>query len=285
MKYFVMSDIHSFYNEMKSALDEAGFDINNNEHILIVCGDIFDRGDQTLEVLNFIKSLPKERRILIRGNHEQLLKDAMMRGYLGRHDFSNGTAKTILHLANSQGYVEWNSIVNDSMENLIHNKDVWDVIDWIASDEWVNYYELDRFIFVHSFIPLAFKDDDHAFWFLNTEQEYNPNWREDYQNRYDWEGAIWGCPWQLIKSGYFDEEAKNGKTLVCGHWHASDFHFHLGDKPVTSDNMLDWMHIYYSDKIIAIDAMTALSKDCNVLVIDEQSNCYDKHGKKLEVEK
>ena len=285
MRYFVMSDIHSFYDEMKLALDNAGFNKENSEHILIICGDIFDRGDQTLEVLNFIKSLPRERRILIRGNHEYLLKSAMMRGYLGGHDFSNGTAKTILHLANSQGYIEGYSIVNDSMENLVNNKDIWDIIDWMFSDEWVNYYELDRFIFVHSFIPLGIKDTGKEdVWFLGWQDEYDPEWRTKFQSKSDWDEAVWGCPWKKIKMGYFDEEAKNGKTLVCGHWHAADFHYQLGKKPVTNRNMKNWMHIYYSSKIIAIDAMTALTNKCNCLVIDENFKCYDQFGKELVVE-
>ena len=46
-KYFVCSDIHGFYKEWMSSLDEVGFDINNNEHILIVLGDIFDRGRES----------------------------------------------------------------------------------------------------------------------------------------------------------------------------------------------------------------------------------------------
>lgn len=285
MKYFVMSDIHSFYDEMQEALSKAGFDINNPEHTIIVCGDIFDRGDQTNEVYEFLISLPKERRVLIRGNHEYLLKDAMMRGYLGSHDFSNGTAKTILQLAHSKGYIENRYIVNDNMVNLVNNKRVWNIIDWIFSDEWVDYYELDRFIFVHSFIPLGIKDTGKEdAWFLGWVDTYDPDWRTKFTSTPYWEEAVWGCPWKKIKAGYFDEEAKKGKTLVCGHWHASDFHYYLGEKPITQDNMLDWLHIYYSDKIIAIDAMTALSRKCNCLVIDENFNCYDQDGNKLVTE-
>jgi hypothetical protein len=48
-------------------LTRKGFDACNNEHVLIVCGDLFDRGSESLKLYEFIKSLPKERRILIRG--------------------------------------------------------------------------------------------------------------------------------------------------------------------------------------------------------------------------
>jgi len=65
-KYFVASDIHSFTPCIKE-LNKTGFDLNNEEHILIICGDLFDRGSESLKLYEFIKSLPKERRILIRG--------------------------------------------------------------------------------------------------------------------------------------------------------------------------------------------------------------------------
>lgn len=41
-KYFVFSDVHSFYDELMNALDDKGFNINNQEHVIISCGDLFD---------------------------------------------------------------------------------------------------------------------------------------------------------------------------------------------------------------------------------------------------
>ena len=48
-------------------MNKTGFDLNNEEHILIICGDLFDRGSESSKLYEFIKSLQKERRILIRG--------------------------------------------------------------------------------------------------------------------------------------------------------------------------------------------------------------------------
>ena len=73
-KFFVIADVHSFYDEMKQALDTAGFDINNPEHVLISCGDVLDRGPKSIDVLEFLMSVPKERRVFVRGNHEDLLE-------------------------------------------------------------------------------------------------------------------------------------------------------------------------------------------------------------------
>ena len=61
MKYFVVSDIHSFYVELKRALDKAGFNKRNKDHTLIVCGDVFDRGSETVELYKFLTSIQKKR--------------------------------------------------------------------------------------------------------------------------------------------------------------------------------------------------------------------------------
>ena len=54
MKFFVSSDIHGFFDEWQLALNNAGFDINNPNHKIIICGDLFDRGRQSKEIVNFI---------------------------------------------------------------------------------------------------------------------------------------------------------------------------------------------------------------------------------------
>ena len=98
-KYFIVSDVHSFFDEMKEALDQAGYDKDNKSHIIIFNGDIFDRGPKSVEMYKFIKSVPKSRRILIKGNHELLILDALKSDLPGLHDISNGTVKTLCQLA------------------------------------------------------------------------------------------------------------------------------------------------------------------------------------------
>ena len=39
-KYFIVTDVHSFYKIMLDTLNVKGFDVNNNEHYLILCGDL-----------------------------------------------------------------------------------------------------------------------------------------------------------------------------------------------------------------------------------------------------
>lgn len=295
-KYFVTSDIHSFYTEFKLALDDAGFDIKNKNHILIVCGDLFDRGGETLETYKFIKSIPKSRRILIRGNHEYLLRDLVYKDYKeiysAPHHLSNGTVKTVCQLAGyDQGTIEY---IDYEFRAFIYGLDIstnalnlWykaidkvkksKILDWIFGDEWVDYYEVDNFIFTHAFIPLLIPGWEHMYTCPENLLEYMPNWRIK-ANAFDLEQSTWGCPWKLYQAGLFDKEKKNGKILVCGHWHAYDAKINLAHKRFSKPHF-DFS-IFFSNNLVMLDACTAFSKQVNILVI-EDGICYDKYHNKL----
>ena len=98
--------------------------------------------------------------------------------------------------------------------------------------------------------------------YYTIEDSYEDNWREVGQK--DWEEATWGCPCENAKEGL----NKTDKTIVCGHWHTSDFFRKLDG--IIDDYTLS-NPIYKSDKykIIGIDARTALTKRVNVLVLEE----------------
>lgn len=53
MKYYVVADVHGFFDELKFALTEEGFFTDTEPHKLIVCGDLFDRGKQAAELQEF----------------------------------------------------------------------------------------------------------------------------------------------------------------------------------------------------------------------------------------
>lgn len=300
-KYFITSDIHSFFVPFNKALQEAGFDINNSEHILIVAGDLFDRGEQTLEVLTFIKSLPKERRILIRGNHEYLLKELLDKRIPESYDFSNGTVKTCFHLAHRPiddfyyalyyysdyaDYLGFGFPTNTDEEKELARK--WKylakkvkntgILEWIFSDEWVDYYELDNYIITHAFIPLVKLIKGHMYNLPTKYLQYKDNWKMSSFNEF--EQATWGCPYQLFNAGLFNEEIKKGKILICGHWTVTDFRaVYLRQYFSEEEQNYD---IFYTKHLIGIDACTARSKKCNVLVIEE-GKCYQ-HNKLLSEE-
>ena len=302
MKYFVVSDIHSFCSELKYALWKAGFNKKNKDHTLIVCGDIFDRGNKTVEVYKYLKSIPKKRCILIKGNHESLYKELLTKSFPDSHDFSNGTVGAFCNIAgvNEERLNRYYWLAKDislTYEQIEeHLYSTWNYIretvanhkitKWLNSKQWVNYFELDKYIFVHSFIPLKIKAEwknTHPFKLKSFCYEYNPDWRHATEE--DWEIARWGDPIDNYDYGYFNPEAKAGKVLVVGHWHTSDFYKRL------ENIVTDTQEIYYSKNLIAIDGgvkysmWTGYIHPQNVLVIDsiDFNKCYDKNLNLLEI--
>ena len=253
MKLFVVSDIHSFYTPLKKALDEAGFDPKNEEHYLLACGDCFDRGDESEELLHYLMTL--ERKILVKGNHDLLLEDLCMREFPYSHDFSNGTAKTTYDLGGSPSFDEccrntWNRTA-------------------AYRDLLINYFETENYIFVHSFIPLTMVDTINT---LGKHYEYREDWRD--ATRAEWEEAMWGNPFFKAQDGM----NKTGKTIVFGHFHCSLGHLISSDGELSEFGENACWDIYRNDdwKVIGIDKCTAYTGKVNVLVIED--NFLNKEG-------
>ena len=95
-KLFVVSDVHGHYTLLKEALDRAGYDKDNKDHLLICCGDYFDRGDENIEVLKFFERV--KNKVLLRGNHEDMLLKLLQTGKLLPHHYINGTISTLRNI-------------------------------------------------------------------------------------------------------------------------------------------------------------------------------------------
>lgn len=282
-KYFFVSDIHSFYTPLKKALKRKCFDINNQDHILVVLGDVFDRGNETLELYKFLKSIPDDRLVLIKGNHELLYEEVLGLKSPDKGDFKNGTVSTFCSIAGIEQYLldtkYWQ--INNIFSNLdggkvvdINNqvKKYWyivvdkvrrsEITQWIRSKKWINYLETDKYIFVHSWIPCARKlclSEERTYYF----KDIGPieDWRDCTQT--EWNDATWGCPWEKAKSGW----NITGKTIVCGHWKTSDFFNNLTKQKKDEFDCPIFKSKKY--KLIGLDACTVMSDKVNVLVLNE----------------
>lgn len=73
MKYYIVSDVHSYYSILRRTLDEKGFSLNK-DHVLVLLGDAFDRGEETCDTAKFLLSLYDQGKLIyVLGNHEELL--------------------------------------------------------------------------------------------------------------------------------------------------------------------------------------------------------------------
>lgn len=256
MKYYITADIHGFFNEFKTALAEKGFFTDSSPHKLIVCGDIFDRGSQALELQGFILDLlEKDEVILIRGNHEdlalELLNGWQRESYLQYHHYTNGTLDTVFQLTET-GFNDLKSAPNEVGRKFLHTAYIQKIIP-----SMFDYYETPNYIFVHGWIPCDVVNHSHM-----TEYEFIENWRKSDEK--SWSKARWINGMAAAHEGITEK----GKTIVCGHWHCSFGHANYEGNGGEFDNNPDFSP-YFSDGIIALDACTAVSGKVNCIVIDD----------------
>ncbi len=235
-KLFVLSDVHGHYTPMVKALTEAGFDKENPDHLLICCGDYFDRGRENYEVLKYFERL--KNAVLLRGNHEDMLLDILNRGYLEGHNILNNTDVTITQLL-GRGRIN----PDNTLDLCGCTREVDRVLDFLEGLK--DYYETENYVFTHGWVP-------------NTLYVIDKNWRTASAEK--WKKAHWG-EWNVM---LVQGDRIEGKKLVCGHRstaYASRFDSNRGH------NCFD---IFELDGVIAIDGCTVASNQVNVLVIEDE---------------
>ena len=235
-KVFVVSDVHGHYTLLKAALSEAGFDAENEEHLLICCGDYFDRGNENVEVLKFFERL--ERKVLLRGNHEDLLLKLLQTGKVQPHNYINGTMTTLADFFGKYAI----DPLDDTIDFAGKTRQVDRICDFI--EETVDYFETERYVFVHGWLAAGADTED----------------KRKAASREAWEKARW-IKWTTAYNG---SRPLADKTLVCGHmptFYAKQF---------DPSRAADCADVFYADGLIAIDGGTYDTKRVNVLVLDEE---------------
>lgn len=248
MKLYVCSDIHGYFDEFKKALDNAGFDPNDKNSYLIVCGDTLDRGRQPQQVIDYLSSL--NRCILIRGNHEGLMEQMIERGYPERHDWSNGTMGSAIDLSNYAEAAEAAFIIANEKIKPFFAK-------------MVNYFETEHYVFCHSWIPVDCEDDLPYYYRKNRKFSKKEDWRFAHQK--EWDDAMWLNPLDMAQDGFGIE-----KIIVSGHWHCNaGWAMENHDLNEFGENA-NFEPYHYQDKLIMIDACTAYSGKVNILVLEDE---------------
>lgn len=135
----IITDLHGCYDECRELLQKMAFD--EEKDTLINLGDTIDRGPKIYETFVFLRDLKErmgDRCILIRGNHEQMMIDALLNG--GRDKdlwYYNSGEKTVFSF-------------------LHHKHRIREYIDWYEKMPY--YYAAETFNCVHA----SMKDPDPA---------------------------------------------------------------------------------------------------------------------------
>lgn len=251
MKYYVTADTHSFFTPFKKALEEAGYFDDEGEKRIIICGDLMDRGSESIEMQNFVLELMKEDKIiLVKGNHEDLFEQFCTsdEGRATNQHVHNGTFLTAIHLTST--------LLTDAVDHpqqlaeACRNTPFYKTIIPSMRD----YYETEHYIFVHGWIPCFVEGRDRF--------SYYGDWRDD--SPATWAAARWYNGILCHHCGVTEDS----KTIVCGHWHTSYGHNRYENKGSELGDDADFSP-YVAPGIIALDACTARSHKVNVIVIED----------------
>lgn len=232
---FIVTDIHGHYTLLNTALETAGFDPSREDHLLICCGDYFDRGKENLEVLKYFERVP--HKVLLRGNHEDLLLKLMQTGKILPNHITNGTLQTVESFFGKYAIDPMTATIDFSGKSRMADR----VCEFIA--ETVDYFETEHYLFVHGWFPDG----------CTTE------YARKQASPLHWEKARW----KKWTDHYTGTPPCPDKTIVCGH--VPTQHARHVDKARSND----CADIFYGDGIIALDAGTSDSGQINVLVITE----------------
>ncbi len=240
MTYFCVSDLHGYYDVLIDTLNKHGFDETNDNHTLIVIGDMVDRGPQNKELIEYIYKLHQSNKaIVLLGNHDFFLLE-FLRGNFGRTNFNfkrNGHKITIEHLLGhsfeeKEEYTDEQDKLNEMYPYL---KGFLESLD--------PYYELKDYVFVHGGV--------------NSEL---PNWKEDTLRNFIW-------------TRQYDHLPLPGKTLVVGHTPA--FYVRTIDEGIDVDDEVkfskehpEYFEIHHKDNVIHIDGGVYYSGIINVLKLE-----------------
>lgn len=248
MKYFVVSDVHGFFDEFMDALLKAGYDREDKNHCLVVLGDLLDRGRKPLACLEFVNCIPPERKILIRGNHEDLMDEMLTRGEYLSHDIHNGTLQTVADLFKS---VE--------VPRTFYQMKRYE--PWIKYKEsLVDYAEVGDYIFVHGWVPT---------WRENRFSKKCKVLDKNYWSFATWRDARWTNGMEAWRDG----ARIPNKTIVCGHWHCSWGWSNIRQErkefpQKNSSKFEESFEPFVDDGIIAIDSCVAYTGFINCVVLD-----------------
>lgn len=240
MKFYVTSDIHGFFEEFIDALNKTDFDFNNPNHTLIICGDLFDRGHSSDKLINFLIE-HKNKIILIRGNHEDLMQKMIYRNFPTYADKVNGTYQTLIDLNPK------NIDVAYTFKEIATFSNLQTVLDLCQ-----NYYETKHYIFVHGYIPI---------------DEFNSAYRKDWRDASyeEWSYAFFKLPLLMYIRKIFEP----GKTIVCGHQGTYEFWKYLHPDKYSLDGKNMKFDPFISKELIALDASTFLSKKVNFVILED----------------
>lgn len=235
-KYFIFSDVHGEYDALIESLDAAGFDSDNENHILLSAGDSFDRGTQNLDVYKFLR---RNSALVIMGNHDKMFYDYLTGVSDGYFDtVYNGLWQTLRDFSREEIPNYGQEYFLPHLRYKINEKNL-DLQKWLGT--MPDGYKIDNYIITHAgFSTNYIKHEGDESWFPNNWTK-TPNFIRHYQKY----------------TGHYQ--------FIFGHWHASK----LSKQFIGIENKQS--HIFEYENFIGLDSLSNITKRVNIFTIETKS--------------
>jgi serine/threonine protein phosphatase 1 len=106
-RIIAISDIHGQNIKLLQLLEKTGY--QPDKDLLVLCGDLIDRGQENVDTLTTCGELRRKGAILLKGNHEQFLEQSLAEMIIGdgwRSQPSQGLSNWVNHNGGAQMYHE-----------------------------------------------------------------------------------------------------------------------------------------------------------------------------------
>lgn len=158
-KAFVVSDIHGCYDQFFNVLDNW-----DKEMQLVILGDLIDRGDKSLEVVQYVMELKNtygDKVVCLKGNHEDMFLSFLDSPFeYGELFFANGGARTAFSFVDDE-YLMFKSYEERARQIKEKKKEV----EFLRNLDL--YFEFGEVLFVHAGINPLLKD-----WQFTSEADF-----------------------------------------------------------------------------------------------------------------
>lgn len=176
-KYFAVSDIHGRKISIKD-FEEKGFEINNENHFIVILGDSFDRGIFNKEIylfLNKMQSLLKNRFININGNHDDFFKT-----------FIKNIKTKNIDMLDFQFFITngGDSTINSFFEDEVLKKEMKEYLDDQRNiKKMTNLEMMDTLLFIRDYLRNIFSEKQENIETIKMLEKYYENFVGYYETK------------------------------------------------------------------------------------------------------
>lgn len=152
-RILAISDIHGQNKKFLSLLQKTEY--NSEQDLLIICGDMIDRGTENLETIRTCIALQKQSAIILKGNHEQFADECLRDMLLEKT--SEALQLWVKHNGGSNTYDEFLTLSKAEL------KDLQKFFSTLPL-----YFAIDDYIFTHAAAntkkPIEENAEDETVW-------------------------------------------------------------------------------------------------------------------------